>query len=35
VRLKVGATWVLDQSAADAFRERNFANLHGTRIVIA
>jgi len=35
VRLTVGATWVLDQSAAVAFREKKFPNLHGTRIVYA
>ena len=35
VRLTIGTTWVLDQSAADAFRDRKYANLHGTRIVVA
>jgi len=35
VRLTVGATWVLDQSAAEALRDRNYANLHDTRIVVA
>lgn len=35
VRLTIGTTWVLDQSAADAFRARKYANLHGTRIVVA